>query len=562
MRCRVRRPISCWRDLLPILLASALCGAAPLMARCDAVLAAAPEAAAIPSDAQLEAAGARVGAIEIRTQQIFDSSDPREDNWLYRTINHLHWRTRESAIRARLLFHTGQLYSRALLDETARSMRITAAFVREPEIRPFRYHDGVVDIEIVTHDVWTLSPAFSFGRSGGTNSTNFNLSDANLLGFGKSGEVGHSTSVDRNSTFYSWFDPNIAGSRWQDSIGYANNSDGKVWGLTAGRPFYSLETPYALASTTSDNRGVVTRYSLGLPYDAYALDDRITDLYLGKALLVDDRWTVRALLGWHRDDSVFTLAPNRALLGPLPADRDLAYPYTQLEWIENNYATVHNLNQIAFTEDVHYGLFAILNTGYATPAFGADRQAVIFNVALTDGWLLAAGQNLFVASSVVGRVSSGELQDTLATGSATYYLPTSEQTKFVIKLAMQQGHDLDIDHIVQLGGDTGLRGYPLRYQSGSALGLMTIEERLYTSWFPFRLMHVGGAVFFDAGRTWGPSPIPPPDLGLLKDVGAGLRLGNARSSFGNVIHIDVAVPLDAQANIARVQFLVSTQQTY
>jgi hypothetical protein len=49
---------------------------------------------------------------------------------------------------------------------------------------------------------------------------------------------------------------------------------------------------------------------------------------------------------------------------------------------------------------------------------------------------------------------------------------------------------------------------------------------------------------------------------LLKDIGAGLRLGNARSSFGNVIHIDAAVPLDAQANISRVQFLVSTQATY
>ena len=430
MRCRARRPIIPWRDALPVLLAGVLCGAAPMVACCGAAQAAAPEAAPLPSDAELEAAGARIGTIEIRDQQIFDTNDPRENNWLYRAANHLHKRTRESAIRARLLFRTGQLYSRALLDETARDMRRTAAFVREPEIRPIRYHDGVVDIEIVTHDVWTLSPAFSFGRSGGTNSTNFNISDANLLGFGKEGEVGHSTSVDRNSTFFSWADPTVWGSRWQDSIGYANNSDGKVWNIMAGRPFYSLETPYALQATTGNNTGIVTRYSLGLPYDAYAQDERITDLYLGKALLMDERWTVRALLGWHRDDSVFTLAPDQVLLGPLPQDRDLAYPYTQLQWIENDYATTHNLNQIAFTEDLHYGLFASLGAGYATPAFGADREAVIFNGALTHGWQFGAGQNLFIASSVTGRVSSGQLQDTLATGSAAFYLTTSEQTKW------------------------------------------------------------------------------------------------------------------------------------
>jgi outer membrane protein assembly factor BamA len=541
------------RGLHPLLLTGLLCAAAA---------AAWAQDAPIPPDAELEAAGARIGTIDINTRQIFETNDPREDHWLYRAANHLHERTREAAIRARLLFHSGQPYSRALLDETARNLRTSAAFEREPEIRLTRYHDGLVDIEIVTHDVWTLSPAFNFGRSGGTNSTNFNLSDANLLGFGKAGEIGHSTSVDRSSSFASWFDPNVWGSRWQDGFGYANDSDGKVWSLTAARPFYSLETPYALGASVGDNRGVVTRYSLGLSYDAYGLDQRRANLFLGKALLIDERWTVRALLGWRRDDALFTIAPDHALLAPLPADRNLAYPYTRLQWVENDYATTHNLNQIAFTEDLHYGLLADVGIGYASPALGADRRAVLIDGTVTHGWHFGEGQNLFVAGSVAGRLAAGALQDALATGNATYYLTTSELTKFVIKLAAADGHDLDIDHFLQLGGDTGLRGYPLRYQSGSGFGLMSLEERVYTPWFPWRLVHVGGAVFFDAGRTWGASPIPTPELGVLKDFGAGLRLGNARSSFGSVIHVDLAVPLDAQANISRVQFLVSTERTY
>ena len=51
-----------------------------------------------------------------------------------------------------------------------------------------------------------------------------------------------------------------------------------------------------------------------------------------------------------------------------------------------------------------------------------------------------------------------------------------------------------------LGGDNGLRGYPLRYQSGDRRALFTIEERAYTDWYPFRLVRVGGAVFYDPRR--------------------------------------------------------------
>jgi hypothetical protein len=64
------------------------------------------------------------------------------------------------------------------------------------------------------------------------------------------------------------------------------------------------------------------------------------------------------------------------------------------------------------------------------------------------------------------------------------------------------------------------------------------------------------------GRTWGAPLVPTPDLGLLKDAGFGLRLGNARSAFGSVIHVDLAFPLDRAYNINRVQFLITTEATY
>ena len=105
-------------------------------------------------------------------------------------------------------------------------------------------------------------------------------------------------------------------------------------------------------------------------------------------------------------------------------------------------------------------------------------------------------------------------------------------------------------------------GYPLRYQSGTARALWTVEQRYFTDWYPFRLFRVGGAVFFDTGRTWGQAPLAAPSLGLLKDVGFGLRFGNARSGLGNVIHVDLAFPLDSGPGIRHVEFLVQTEATF
>jgi hemolysin activation/secretion protein len=121
---------------------------------------------------------------------------------------------------------------------------------------------------------------------------------------------------------------------------------------------------------------------------------------------------------------------------------------------------------------------------------------------------------------------------------------------------------LDLDHQLLLGGDNGLRGYPLRYQSGTASALLTVEERYFTNWQPFHLFHVGAAVFADAGRTWGRDVAGETPLGWLSDVGVGLRIGNTRTGLGNVLHIDIAVPLVTQPGIDSVQLLVETRRSF
>ena len=113
-----------------------------------------------------------------------------------------------------------------------------------------------------------------------------------------------------------------------------------------------------------------------------------------------------------------------------------------------------------------------------------------------------------------------------------------------------------------LGGDNGLRGYPLRYQAGEKSVLLTLEQRFYTDWYPWRLFRVGYAVFMDAGRVTGTDPRAVPTLGTLYDVGIGLRLSSPRSSGRSIVHIDLAFPLNGDPTIDDVQLVVETKSSF
>jgi hypothetical protein len=69
-------------------------------------------------------------------------------------------------------------------------------------------------------------------------------------------------------------------------------------------------------------------------------------------------------------------------------------------------------------------------------------------------------------------------------------------------------------------------------------------------------------VFIDTGRTWGPALGGGESLGMLSDVGFGLRLGNSRSALANVLHLDVAFPLGGDPSIRNVQFLIQTRRSF
>ncbi len=516
----------------------------------------------MPSDEVLEAEDAAIGSIDIDIRNIFDKSDPRENNNLYQLANRLHLRTKRGAIKAQLLFKSGDRYNGQALEETERNLR-KLIYVYDAHVVPVRYADGKVDVKVITKDVWTLNPGISFSRAGGTNSTGYKLQDTNFLGWGKTLTIGHSSNVDRSSNTVEYADPNVFGSRWTTDLAYAHSSDGNERALQIAQPFYSLDTRWSTKISALTFDRTVSRYNLGNIVDQFNDNQQTYELSGGVSRGLVDGWTRRLLFGMHYDQNLFVPTPVTSLpANPLPPDRTLSYPFVGFDILNDNYKKIGDQNQIGRTEDLYFGTEVTGQVGLSNGAFGAHTNALMLAATAVRGIELPYEQQLFLNGDFSSRVEDGRARNLIADGSAKYYWRWHTDWLLYAALSGTVTDSLDPDKQLLLGGDDGMRGYPLRYESGTSRGILTVEQRVFTDWYPFRLVRVGAAAFVDVGRTWGSGVVGNSDPGLLRDVGFGLRLGNTRTGLGNVVHVDLAFPLGNTVGIQKFQFLVQTFQSF
>ncbi len=517
---------------------------------------------ACPAVAELEAQRFKIGSIHVRELPIFDAGPDGDLPTAYRLANELHVNTRDSVIESQLLFREGEQVSRRLFEETERNLR-ELRYIREPVVKAVRCQDGVADIEVTVREVWTTNPGISFGRSGGENSGGVKLQELNVLGLGKQLTFEFASDPDRSFYTVHWRDPGVRGSRWIMDVGLRESSDGQGWRFATQRPFYALDSRWSAGLALQQDETVDSVYRLGTRVAGYTRQSDFAEVTYGRSDGLLDGWSRRTTFGLRREHADFGIAPDEPAPEVLPQDRRLDYPFLRFEAVQDDFETTRNRDQIARTEDQKFGTSYALEVGWSTPVLGADRDGLLLHAQASRGWRLGFDDTMFADAALTTRVEGSTPIDGLLSGSLRYYRPTGPRGVFFAGFTAGIGHDLDADHELTLGGDTGLRGYPLRYQAGSATALVTLEQRFFSKLSLWQLADVGAAVFFDMGRAWGdPRLGPSENLGLLKDVGFGLRLGSSRSALGNVLHIDVAFPLDGSRNIDDVQFLVQTKRSF
>lgn len=521
----------------------------------------APSAAPLPTFAELEAAGAKIGEIRVRTRDIFDTTDPEEDKSLFRWANALHIQTRTGVIERALLFKSGEPVSVKLIDETERLLRSTR-YLHDVLIRPAAVRDGVVDIEVETRDTWTLDPGLSVGRSGGSTSSGIQLRDFNFLGTGVGLSLGRSKNVDRTSTEFQVLNDRAFGG--ETSIGFtlANNSDGRRETATIAHPFYALDTPWAAGLTLSRDDRLDSVYNAGVVASQYRHRRSVADAFGGWSTGRVDGWVQRYSIGVRRQVDGFALEPGAVPPSVLPADEQLIGPYVRYDLIEDRFEKVTNRNQIARPEYFALGLATSVQLGRAATAFGSSDNAWWYSGSLSRGFEPVPQHTVLASTSIEGQYSDGRVRRQRLGGQLQYFVPQNPSWLFFSSLTGDRLKNADPADALVLGGDNGMRGYPLRYQSGERRVLLTLEERYYTDIYLWRLFRLGGAAYFDTGRAWGGTNVNTVQPGWLNSVGFGLRIFSVRAAFSNVLHVDLAFPLDPDSQVKRTQFLIKTRTSF
>lgn len=511
--------------------------------------------------AELEASGAIIGEVTLIKKDVFDLDDERENNVLYRLVNKLHIVTKDHVIEKQLLFEPGDVYSKRLSDESERILRQNR-YLYDVTITPTELRDGVVDLSVETRDVWTLKPSLSLSRKGGEDKTVLGVHELNLFGRGQSVRLERTETVDRDSNTIQFGDSNIGDSWVATELVAADSSDGHTYFLSLIRPFYALDTEWSAGATTLDNDQRSTLYDLGEAVAEYQQRSKHVTAFGGWSAGLRNGWVRRYTGGVVIDEHQFTEVVDGSLPAAIPEDRDLIYPFFGFELLQDQFEKTSNREQIGLTEDFFTGTRFSARLGYANESIGADRDALIYTASYSRGFGAIEDTALLISAWASGREEHDGSANARLGANVRFYSQQSKKRVFFATVHGVNGHNLDLDNPVELGGDNGLRGYPLRYQSGDASLLFTVEQRYFWDWYPFRLFRVGGAIFADVGRTWGENPVGGESAGWLRDVGFGLRFAPTRTGNRKILHLDIAFPLDGDASIDSVQILLQSKKTF
>lgn len=514
---------------------------------------------AVLSVSRLEPTDRVIRRILIENGNIFDMSDPEEDGFFHRVLNAAHVRTREEIIRRQLLIEPGQPYRSDDLAETERLLR-SNDYLSEAQIVPVSQDQGYVDLAVRTRDTWSLTPSVSFSRKGGENTGGFGIKESNLFGTGTELGLAYHSGIDRDSVSVHFHDNQLGATRLRLSTGYADNSDGSMIQAALEQPFFALDTRRAGGLRVEDFDQVDSLYRLGEVDDSLRHRGRRMEAWYGWSDGLRNDWARRLSFGLAYDEHLFSQAEGEPPPADLPQDRRLVYPFVGVEWIEDRYATTRNQDRIQEVEDRHLGARLAARLGYASTALGSDTGAWLTTLSASRGFRPGPGEMLLANADFEGR-TGGALEDAYRLEAGLrYYHRHSDKRLFFGELRSAAVANPDPDLPLTLGGDTGLRAYPVRYQTGTTSALLTLEERWYTDWYPFHLFRVGGAVFVDAGRTWGGDESA--DMGLLSDVGLGLRIGSPHSSSGRMLHIDLAWPMSGPEELRGAQLVLETRKHF
>jgi len=239
---------------------------------------------------------------------------------------------------------------------------------------------------------------------------------------------------------------------------------------------------------------------------------------------------------------------------PLPYDREFIYPWISYEYVQDQFTVLNNIHLINKNEDFNLGWHHRVSLGLETNDV-ADNADLGYHLTMlsTRGW---QKDNQLLLMTIDGQTDiQTSQQDFYNVGlGAEFFHQISPKWTAYSKARIATSHNNYLDRTFALGDETGVRGYPNDYQHGDNQWLLTGEIRYYPNINLYQLAELGWAVFADIGEASGGTDQQNEVNGPIGSVGIGARIYSPKSSYGNVAHVDIAVPITTGNDINAWEF--------
>jgi hypothetical protein len=496
-----------------------------------------------------------------KPQTIFDENEPGFAV-VHRWANAIHIDTKILTLENEATFFIERCDKNfADMAELERHLR-SRKYLRDAKVTS---DEMVKNITVTTWDNWSLMPTISFGRQGGESTYSFGIKERNLMGLGIDAEIQTYKNSQRKGYKLKTTIPLFRKQNIDLKLRFADNDDGTQHSLFLQKHFASFYTSYAYNIGFNDDSRNDTIYQNDSELAQFSHEISFKSAEYAWLDFNNDNALLRYHIGITQDQHKFSTVDNPDISissAFIPQNREFIYPWLGVDYIQKNFKKLTNIHLITQIEDFNHGWQFSSRLGVSDGRKENNAWA-LFQANIDKGFEIHDKALLLMNITFNGDIYEQKDHRLLFSLNTEYFYNIDPNWGFYLSNTNIVSKNQYLDQPVTIGGNSGLRGFPLQYQHGEHSIKFTSEIRYYPHINLFKLFDLAGAAFMDSGKAFGDSIAKNSEDAWLYSVGIGARLYSPHSAGSHqVIHIDFAFPQSDNPDINSFEIRIEAKQSF
>jgi len=478
-----------------------------------------------------------IDSVIIENKNIYDLSEDKFDNFLFKTANKLHLKTKKNIIRQELLLFSGDNFDSRLALETERNLRQNL-IIYDAYLLIKKNSDNKLVIRVVTVDQWSFIGSFNFKREGNLNSFNVLVEERNFLGLNKFLSLNYfSESIEKDYINLTFLEKRLFYQPLRFLWFYSNSRTNQTNQVIVSHPYYNLLQSYSYSFNFGFSETITKQY-----YDSLEIAEaKINSDYFGFGFgyrfgSYDKKMKISGVYD-YRNNKVIEQNVMQGFNDSIEIFQDsIIHRFGfGVSFNTYNFMKLQQVDGYGYVEDFNIGYQASL---FLFRKYDSDFEQVDENeISMVAGFSGFRENNLYslVMNNSVW-LRNGKKIRNYSKVKLSWYNINLDYVTFVFRGRYDYNWSINNSDNLILSGISNLRGYPKYYKTGNKKIVLNHETRFFTG-LEILSVNLGVALFTDIGNVWKcGEKVSMSDF--KSNIGVGLRFYPERVSNNSVVRMD------------------------